>query len=116
MSFQGGAAGLRQRRPHRASGKDSARVLKVVISDNSGSGACPQKTDRGELHPMMEPAADADTRVATLPNGVRVVAIRLPHLESCSVSVFVRTGSRHESRSLNGISHFAEHMAFKGTE
>jgi predicted Zn-dependent peptidase len=65
---------------------------------------------------MMETAADADTRIATLPNGVRVVAIRLPHLESCSVSVFVRTGSRHESRALNGISHFAEHMAFKGTE
>ncbi|MEO7009123.1 MAG: pitrilysin family protein [Caldimonas sp.] len=58
---------------------------------------------------------DPDTHVATLNNGVRVVTIRLPHVESVAVSVFVRTGSRHESRRLNGISHFVEHMAFKGT-
>jgi len=59
---------------------------------------------------------DADTSVATLSNGVRVVVIAMPHLESASVSVFVRTGSQHESRRHNGISHLAEHMAFKGTE
>lgn len=59
--------------------------------------------------------ADADTRVATLGNGVRIVVIALPHLESASVSVFVRTGSSHESRKQSGISHFVEHMAFKGT-
>ena len=58
---------------------------------------------------------DPDTTVTTLGNGVRVVAIRLPHLDSVSVSVFVRTGSSHERRSLNGISHLVEHMAFKGT-
>ena len=40
---------------------------------------------------------DPDTTVATLPNGVRVITIRLPHLDSASVSVFVRTGSQHES-------------------
>ena len=62
------------------------------------------------------PGRDADTSLATLPNGVRVVTIAMPHLESASVSVFVRTGSQHESRSYNGISHLAEHMAFKGTE
>ena len=60
-------------------------------------------------------AADPDTSVDMLANGVRVVTIRLPHLQSASVSVFVRTGSRHESRRLNGISHVVEHMAFKGT-
>src|SRR6476659_8242290 len=59
--------------------------------------------------------SDRDTTVATLPNGVRIVTLRLPHLESVSVSVFVRTGSRHESPRLNGISHVVEHMAFKGT-
>jgi predicted Zn-dependent peptidase len=58
---------------------------------------------------------DPDVIVATLGNGVRVAAIRLAHLDSVSVSVFVRTGSRNESRRLNGISHFVEHMAFKGT-
>jgi predicted Zn-dependent peptidase len=64
---------------------------------------------------MPERAHDTDTSVATLGNGVRVVAIRLPHLHSVCVSVFVRTGSRYESRRLNGISHVVEHMAFKGT-
>ena len=53
--------------------------------------------------------------LTTLDNGVRVVAIDLPHAASASVSVFVRTGSRNESARLNGISHVVEHMAFKGT-
>jgi predicted Zn-dependent peptidase len=57
-----------------------------------------------------------DAIVATLANGVRVLAVRLPHLETASVSVFVRTGSGHESLRENGVSHFVEHMAFKGTE
>ncbi|MEO8078966.1 MAG: pitrilysin family protein [Caldimonas sp.] len=64
---------------------------------------------------MTIPHDDADTDVVSLGNGVRVVAIRLPHLETACASVFVRTGSAHESRRLNGVSHFVEHMAFKGT-
>ncbi len=64
---------------------------------------------------MTAHTTDPDTTVATLPNGVRVVTLRLPHLDSASVSVFVRTGSAHESKRLNGASHFCEHMAFKGT-
>jgi predicted Zn-dependent peptidase len=65
---------------------------------------------------MTVPSPDADTFVAALSNGVRVVTIRLPHLDSASVSVFVRTGSRNEGPRLNGISHVVEHMAFKGTQ
>ena len=61
-------------------------------------------------------AGDADIATATLANGVRVVAIREPHLETASASVFVRSGSQHESKRENGISHVVEHMAFKGTE
>jgi len=57
----------------------------------------------------------ADTAVTTLSNGVRVVTVSMPYLDSVSVSVFVRTGSQDESARLNGISHFVEHMAFKGT-
>ena len=64
---------------------------------------------------MTEPSCAPDTSVATLDNGVRVVTVRLPHLDTVSASVFVRTGSAHESARLNGISHFVEHMAFKGT-
>jgi predicted Zn-dependent peptidase len=53
--------------------------------------------------------------VATCDNGVRVVVYRLPHLATAAVSVFVRSGSQHESARQNGISHVIEHMAFKGT-
>src|SRR5215207_2885642 len=64
---------------------------------------------------MTAPSTTDDTLVSTLANGVRVVAIRLPHLETASVSVFVHSGSGHEGRKDSGISHFVEHMAFKGT-
>ncbi len=64
---------------------------------------------------MTDPASDADTSVTTLGNGVRVVVLRLPHVATAAVSVFVRSGSQHESARLSGISHFIEHMAFKGT-
>ena len=57
----------------------------------------------------------SDTHLATLPNGLRAVAIHMPWRETVSLSVFVRTGSLHEPRRLNGISHVVEHMAFKGT-
>ena len=60
-------------------------------------------------------AGDAATVIATLGNGARVVVIRLPHLATAAVSVFVRSGSQHESAHLNGIGHVIEHMAFKGT-
>jgi predicted Zn-dependent peptidase len=59
--------------------------------------------------------SDPDTTLATLSNGVRVLTLQMPQVDSASVSVFVRTGSAHESRRLNGASHFCEHMAFKGT-
>jgi predicted Zn-dependent peptidase len=59
--------------------------------------------------------APDDTHTLTLANGVRVLAVRQPHLQTASVSVFVRTGSGHESLRENGVSHFVEHMAFKGT-
>jgi predicted Zn-dependent peptidase len=56
-----------------------------------------------------------DTHLTTLANGLRVVAIDMPWRETVSLSVFLRTGSLHEPRRLNGISHVVEHMAFKGT-
>jgi predicted Zn-dependent peptidase len=50
-----------------------------------------------------------------LPNGLRIVALPMPWRQTVSLSVFVRTGSLHETRLQNGISHLVEHMAFKGT-
>ncbi len=51
----------------------------------------------------------------TLPNGLRVVHERLDYLRSCALGIWVESGSRHEPAELNGISHFIEHMLFKGT-
>lgn len=51
----------------------------------------------------------------TLPNGVRLLAIPLRHVQSASVGVFFRVGSRDETAQTSGISHVLEHMAFKGT-
>ena len=58
---------------------------------------------------------DPDTHVSTLTNGVRVLVLQLPQLHTAHVSIFVRTGSQHESSRQRGISHMVEHMAFKGT-
>lgn len=51
----------------------------------------------------------------TLPNGLRVVGERLPHLRSVSAGVWIRVGSMMEAPEENGLSHFMEHMVFKGT-
>ena len=51
-----------------------------------------------------------------LPNGLTVLTERMPSLRSCTVGVWVRRGSRHESPEWNGICHFIEHAVFKGTE
>lgn len=53
--------------------------------------------------------------IKTLANGVRLLAIRLPHVQSASVGVFLRVGSRDETPETNGLGHVLEHMAFKGT-
>ncbi|MCZ2498080.1 insulinase family protein [Xylophilus sp. Kf1] len=52
----------------------------------------------------------------TLANGVRLLALPMPHVQSASVGVFLRVGSRDETPATNGIGHVLEHMAFKGTE
>lgn len=51
----------------------------------------------------------------TLPNGLLVLTEEMPHLRSVSVGVWLKSGSRDEPAELNGISHFVEHMVFKGT-
>lgn len=52
----------------------------------------------------------------TLPNGIRVYLSKLPVYRSASIGVWFKTGSVNEDRSNNGISHFIEHMLFKGTD
>lgn len=53
--------------------------------------------------------------ISTLANGLRVVSENRPDLETVSVGIWTDVGTRHESARLNGVSHFLEHMLFKGT-
>ena len=52
----------------------------------------------------------------TLNNGLRIITEKIPYLHSVAIGIWVKTGSRNETLENNGISHFAEHMFFKGTE
>ncbi|HLD01907.1 MAG TPA: pitrilysin family protein [Patescibacteria group bacterium] len=51
-----------------------------------------------------------------LPNGLRLITVPMPSFESATVLVMVGAGSRYETKKNSGISHFLEHMAFKGTK
>ena len=56
-----------------------------------------------------------DIRTTTLPNGLLVLTEAMPHMRSVSMGVWIDSGSRDEAPEVNGISHFLEHMVFKGT-
>ena len=60
--------------------------------------------------------AEATWEIDTLDSGLRVVTTPVPTAQSVSVNVFVGVGSRAEERRVNGLSHYLEHMMFKGTE
>jgi predicted Zn-dependent peptidase len=53
---------------------------------------------------------------SVLPNGLRVVTVELPHLHTGMIAAYVRAGSRHEDPARNGVSHFLEHLFFRGSE
>jgi predicted Zn-dependent peptidase len=59
--------------------------------------------------------SQANAQVTRLANGMTVAMERLPYLRSATVSVWIRSGSMHESPAENGIAHFIEHLLFKGT-
>jgi len=54
-------------------------------------------------------------QVTRLQNGLTVATAEMPHMASVSVGLWVGVGGRHESKELSGVSHFIEHMLFKGT-
>jgi predicted Zn-dependent peptidase len=53
---------------------------------------------------------------SVLDNGIRILSHEMPEHRSVSLGIWVETGSRHETDAQNGISHFIEHLLFKGTE
>jgi predicted Zn-dependent peptidase len=56
------------------------------------------------------------TRLSTLANGLRVATDRIDTVDTVSLGIWVDVGTRHEPPEINGVAHFLEHMAFKGTE
>jgi predicted Zn-dependent peptidase len=54
--------------------------------------------------------------ISTLANGLRVVTTPVPTSQAASVNLFIGVGSRAETRRVNGVSHYLEHMLFKGTD
>lgn len=52
----------------------------------------------------------------TLDNGVRILAEKIDHVKSASIGIWVKVGSNNENEETNGLSHFIEHMLFKGTK
>jgi predicted Zn-dependent peptidase len=61
------------------------------------------------------PTVVRDIEVTTLRNGVRIITEQMDHVRSVSVGVWIGSGSRRETPEQNGLSHFIEHMLFKGT-
>ena len=55
------------------------------------------------------------SEITTLANGLRVITSSRPEIETVSLGIWIKTGSAFETEEMNGISHFLEHMVFKGT-
>jgi predicted Zn-dependent peptidase len=62
-----------------------------------------------------EMVKERSIRRTVLPNGLNILTERMEHIRSVAMGVWIRAGSRHELPEVNGISHFVEHMVFKGT-
>jgi predicted Zn-dependent peptidase len=82
------------------------------MNSRKGIGSAPQP---------LKPSRNAPLEVrgiekAVLSNGVRIASERMSHVRSVSLGIWIGSGSRAESPAENGISHFLEHMVFKGTK
>jgi predicted Zn-dependent peptidase len=64
----------------------------------------------------LDPTLDPQVSTTTLDNGLVVTSIALPHLHTAVCALFVKVGARFETADDNGLSHFVEHMLFRGTE
>lgn len=64
----------------------------------------------------VDAAAGVRIDKTTLPNGMRILSERTPGMASAAIGLWVESGSRYEEAGQNGLSHFLEHLFFKGTE
>ncbi len=60
-------------------------------------------------------SSQAEYRETLFPGGLRLVTARMPHMASVAVGIWAGVGGRHEAAAVSGISHFIEHLLFKGT-
>ncbi len=63
----------------------------------------------------LTPPPEPPTTITTLPNGLTVVVVAQPHLHTCAAQFMVRAGSRYEDFDTAGLSHFVEHMIYRGS-
>ena len=84
-----------------------------------GDAVCQNQEGMGRAAalPAVETMVDdvRNVRREVLPNGLIVLTEEMSHLRSVAIGVWIKTGSRNEDAEYNGISHFVEHMVFKGT-
>src|SRR6266576_5684129 len=84
------------------------------VCENRGSpGVWPFCIARWEETFMAEELRNIHRQV--LPNGLTIISEEMKHIRSVSIGIWIKTGSRDEEAKSNGISHFIEHMVFKGT-
>lgn len=67
-------------------------------------------------HRTLDTKLDPHVETTTLDNGLAVTTVALPHLHTAVCALFVKVGARFETPADNGLSHFVEHMLFRGTE
>jgi predicted Zn-dependent peptidase len=76
---------------------------------------CAAVRNDSEESQYTEMVKERSIRRTVLPNGLTILTERMEHIRSVAMGVWIRSGSRHELPEVNGISHFVEHMVFKGT-
>ncbi len=59
---------------------------------------------------------DSQYQKTVLPNGLKIITVPMPQVKSVTAAIFVGAGGRYENEKINGLSHFLEHMVFKGTK
>ena len=125
-----GRVGLRLADDPDIAGKTSEELASVGTGDKrGGGGGGGRDRDRGgrggrdrggrerqRRRPQPRPALNDAAEITTLDSGVRVVSERIDSVRSTALGIWMRTGSRDEAPEQAGLSHFLEHLLFKGTD
>src|SRR5438067_846637 len=96
-------------------------LLKGTAHRNASASTLTRRGSPLTLHGSMQPRSTPRRppfrrHKDVLANGLKVITVELTHLHSASVVMYARVGSRYETARDNGLSHFLEHMLFRGTE